>query len=210
MTMLDILDRSPVIPVIVIDRIEDALPLAETLVEAGLDVLEVTLRSPMALDSALAMKAAFPEASIGVGTVMTPAMLEQVATSGLDFGVSPGTSPALLESLPSTKLPFLPGVATVSEAMALQEAGATALKFFPAEASGGVPFLKSIRSVLPDLAFCPTGGISAENAASYLAIDTVRAVGGSWIAPPDLIHDGNWPEIARRATATLRSVSHPA
>ncbi len=198
-TITEILTHSPVIPVLVIERIDDAVPLAGALLEGGLGVLEVTLRSPVALEAAEAIKTAFPHAIVGMGTVTTTADFQLIASSSLDFGVSPGTSPGLLDTLIQQDFPFLPGVATVSEAMALHEEGMTALKFFPAEASGGIGFLKSVQAVLPGISFCPTGGIHAGNAADYLALPNVAAVGGSWIAPTDLIRAQDWPEIATRA-----------
>lgn len=203
----DVLGLSPVIPVLVIEDIADAEPLARAIFDGGLRVLEVTLRSPVALDAAIAMKRAVPDAVIGVGTVMTPDALETVIEAGLDFGVSPGVSTALLDALRGTDFPFLPGAATVSEIMHLQECGFDALKFFPAEVSGGAGFLKSIRPVLPGVSFCPTGGIGPDNAQGYLALDSVRAVGGSWIAPPDLVRAGNWSEITARAAAAAGMAS---
>ncbi|MCL4134531.1 UNVERIFIED_CONTAM: hypothetical protein GTU68_024195 [Idotea baltica] len=195
----EVLKRSPVIPVLVIDDLKDAKPLAQALFKGGLPVLEVTLRSPVAMDAALEMKQAVPEAIVGLGTITTPALLEDALASNLDFGVSPGMSSDLLSHLRPTKFPFLPGTGTMSEVMELHAAGFDAFKFFPAEASGGTAFLKSVQSVMPHVAFCPTGGINADNASAYLAIDIVKAVGGSWIAPPDLVRANDWPEIEARA-----------
>ena len=196
-----ILEKSLVIPVLVVDDLNDAKPLAQALFNGGLPVLEVTLRSPVALDAALEMKQAVPEAIVGLGTITTPALLDKALASDLDFGVSPGMSTDLLNHLRQTKFSFLPGAGTVSEAMALSAAGFDALKFFPAEASGGIAFLKSIQSVMPNVSFCPTGGIRANNAAAYLATANVKTVGGSWIAPPDLVRAKNWSEIETRARA---------
>ena len=195
----DILDRSPSIPVLVIDDPDAALPLAGALIRGGLSVLEVTLRTPAAGQAALDIKAAFPEALVGIGTVTTPDDLEWVLGSGLHFGVSPGMSVELLKSARQTALPFLPGAATVSEMMTLRELGFRAIKFFPAEACGGVSFLASVSAVLPEVVFCPTGGVHQDNLQDYLSLPNVRSLGGSWIAPPALIREGKWAEIEHRA-----------
>ena len=199
----DILDRSPVIPVLVIDDPEAALPLAEALLRGGLSVLEVTLRTPAAAQAALDIKTAFPEALVGVGTVTSPDELDWAIGARLDFGVSPGMSAELLKASRDTALPFLPGAATVSEMMTLRELGFRAIKFFPAEACGGTAFLASVAAVLPDVLFCPTGGINPGNLPDYLSLPNVKSLGGSWLAPPSLVREAKWEEIERRARDAL-------
>ncbi len=199
MKIEEILERAPVIPVLVIEDRAQAVPLAEALLKGGLPVLEITLRTAAARDAALDIKKGCPEAVVGVGTVTTPDDLAWTQGEGLDFGVSPGTSAALIEGLQGQSLPFLPGTATVSEMMALRDLGYRAMKVFPAETCGGVGFLRSVAAVLPDVVFCPTGGINQGNLSDYLALSNVKAVGGSWIAPLDLVQGGEWGEIESRA-----------
>lgn len=194
-----LLDGVRVIPVLVVERVEDAPPLAETLFGAGLVALEVTLRTPCAPEAIAAMARAVPEAHIGAGTVLRAEHCDRVKKAGAHFAVSPGYTESLLRAAHDADLPYLPGVQTVCEAMALAERGLEMLKFFPAAQSGGPAMLKAFASVLPDIAFCPTGGVNAENAGEYLALSNVPCVGGTWIAPPDLVRTGNWPEIAKRA-----------
>jgi 2-dehydro-3-deoxyphosphogluconate aldolase/(4S)-4-hydroxy-2-oxoglutarate aldolase len=203
---LPILAHAPVIPVLTIERVAAAVPLARALVAGGLRVLEVTLRTRAALDAVAAIIAEVPQAIVGIGTVTRPIDVAAAVKAGARFLVSPGTSPELAEALADTALPALPGCATVSEAMALAARGFTALKFFPAEPSGGVAWLKAVAGPLPDLRFCPTGGIGARNAGAYLALANVLAVGGSWVAPPDAIAAGDFARITElaRAAAALR------
>ena len=184
---------------LVINDLDRAAPLACALFDGGLGVLEVTLRTPVALEAARAMKAAIPEAIVGLGTICTPNDLDKTVDADLDFGVSPGISAALLDRLGQGALPFLPGAATVSEIMTLREADFRDQKFFPAELNGGAAFLKAVHSILPDVGVCPTGGMSPANASDYLELPNVISVGGSWVAPPSLIADGNWTEIENRA-----------
>ncbi len=210
LSISEIMSLGPVIPVMVIEKVEDAVPMAQALVAGGLKVLEVTLRTPCALTAVEQIKQAVPEAIVGVGTVITSADLENAISSGADFLVSPGSTPALIESANSQVIPMLPGVATPSEAMALLEKGFTHLKFFPAEAAGGIAMLNSIRGPLPQIKFCPTGGISEKLAAHYLALDNVVCVGGSWLVTKTTIEARNWAEIkscARSAVTTLSKKS---
>lgn len=195
-----ILRTAPVIPVMVVERIEDAVPLATALYNGGLKVLEITLRTPCALDAIRAMVDALPEdAIIGAGTVLTPEDLDKAVAAGSKFLVSPGTTPALVEAAKKSSIPLLAGVATPTEAMRLYAEGFTHLKFFPAEAAGGVPMLKSIAGPLPQITFCPTGGIDLAKAPTYLALPNVACVGGTWMAPKELMQAGRWDEIERLA-----------
>ncbi|MDT8326778.1 MAG: bifunctional 4-hydroxy-2-oxoglutarate aldolase/2-dehydro-3-deoxy-phosphogluconate aldolase [Roseovarius sp.] len=198
---------APIVPVLVIHDARHARPLAEALVAGGLPALEVTLRTPAALDAIRAM-AGVPGGHVGAGTLITPEDVRAAKQAGARFGVSPGATQALLDACEAETLAVLPGAATASEAMALLERGYDMLKFFPAEASGGAPALKAIGAPLPQITFCPTGGITPENAASYLRLDNVLCVGGSWIAPQALIDAERWDEIealARSAAALGRA-----
>lgn len=196
----EIVKVAPVIPVMVVERIEDAVPLARALYNGGLKVLEITLRTPCALDAITAMVESLPDdAVIGAGTIVTPADLENAVKAGSTFLVSPGTTPALIEAAKASSIPLLPGVATPTEAMNLYVQGFTHLKFFPAEAAGGVPMMKSIGGPLPQITFCPTGGIDLAKAPSYLALPNVVCVGGTWMAPKELMQAGRWDEIERLA-----------
>jgi 2-dehydro-3-deoxyphosphogluconate aldolase / (4S)-4-hydroxy-2-oxoglutarate aldolase len=196
----EIVKVAPVIPVMVVERIEDAVPLAQALYNGGLKVLEITLRTPCALDAITAMVENLPaDAVIGAGTIITPADLEKAVKAGSTFLVSPGTTPALIEAAKASAIPLLPGVATPTEAMRLMVEGFTHQKFFPAEAAGGVPMLKSIGGPLPQITFCPTGGIDLAKAPTYLALPNVACVGGTWMAPKELMKAGRWDEIERLA-----------
>lgn len=200
---------APVIPVLVIDRPEDAVPLARALVAGGLPVLEVTLRTPVAL-AALAEMARVPGAVVGAGTILTPADLERAQAAGARFGVSPGTTPALRAAITASGLPFLPGAATASEVMVLAEAGFDIAKFFPAEQAGGAGMLRAFAGPLPAMRFCPTGGIGPANAPAYLALPNVPCLGGSWVAPQALVAKGDWAGIealARSAAALGRAAA---
>lgn len=194
---------APVVPVLVIDDIAHALPLAKALVAGGLPALEVTLRTPCALDAIRAM-ADVPGGIVGAGTLLTPADVRAAKAAGAKFGVSPGATPALLDACAEEGLPLLPGAVTASEVMALLERGYTVQKFFPAEQSGGAPFLKSIGSPIPQVKFCPTGGVSLKNAAEYLALENILCVGGSWVAPKQAMIAGNWAEITRLAAEAAK------
>lgn len=196
----EIVKVAPVVPVMVVERIEDAVPLARALYNGGLKVLEITLRTPCALDAITAMVENLPaDAVIGAGTIITPADLEKAVKAGSTFLVSPGTTPALIEAAKASAVPLLPGVATPTEAMRLLVEGFTHQKFFPAEAAGGVPMLKSIGGPLPQITFCPTGGIDLAKAPTYLALPNVACVGGTWMAPKELMKAGRWDEIERLA-----------
>lgn len=201
-----LLDLVPVVPVVVLEDLEHAVPVARALVAGGLPVIELTLRTPVALDAARAIAAEVPGITLGVGTVTTPAQAEAAAEAGADFLVSPGTTPRLLGAMLGTGLPFLPGTATVSEALAVMEAGVTEMKFFPAEASGGAAYLRSLASPLAGARFCPTGGITAASAPDYLALPNVGCVGGSWLTPADALAAGDWARVERLAgeAAALR------
>ena len=198
---------APVIPVLVVDDIATARPLAEALVAGGLPVLEVTLRTPVALDAIREM-AQVAGGIVGAGTLLTPQDVTAAKEAGAKFGVSPGATDRLLQACEDADLPLLPGAATSSEAMRLLERGYTVQKFFPAEANGGVPALKSIGAPIPQVRFCPTGGVSPGNAPDYLALSNTLCVGGSWVAPKDAVTNGDWARIgqlAREAAALPRS-----
>lgn len=197
----DLMSRVPVVPVVVVDSLSQAVPIARALVAGGLPVIELTLRTPVALDAIRAIADEVPEILVGAGTIVTPRQAVQALDAGAQFLVSPGTTPDLLDAMAVTGLPFLPGTATVSEVLALLEAGFTEMKFFPAEASGGAAFLKSIASPVPAARFCPTGGITAENAPAYLALPNVGCVGGSWLTPADALATGHWGRVESLARA---------
>jgi 2-dehydro-3-deoxyphosphogluconate aldolase / (4S)-4-hydroxy-2-oxoglutarate aldolase len=199
----DICGLAPIIPVLVIKDAAQARPLAEALVAGGLPALEVTLRTPAALDAIRAM-ADVTGGHVGAGTLVTPEDVRAAKQAGATFGVSPGATEELLAACAAEDLPLLPGAATVSEAMALLARGYDMLKFFPAEASGGVAALKAIGAPLPQVTFCPTGGISTENAADYLALPNVLCAGGSWVAPATLVAQGKWDEIETLARAAAK------
>jgi 2-dehydro-3-deoxyphosphogluconate aldolase/(4S)-4-hydroxy-2-oxoglutarate aldolase len=198
--------RAPVIPVLTIERVADAVPLARALAAGGLPVIEVTLRTRAALDAVRAINAEVADVVVGVGTLTGVGDIAPALAAGAKYLVSPGTPRELAEALAQAPLPAIPGCATASEAMALAAHGFAVLKFFPAEASGGVAFLKSVAEPLPKLKFCPTGGIGAHNAAAYLVLPNVLAVGGSWPAPKEAIAAGDFPRITAlaRAAAQLR------
>ena len=199
-----LLSRVPVVPVVVVDDPAHAVPVARALVAGGLPVIELTLRTTVALDAIRAIASEVPEILVGAGTIVTPGQAKEALDAGAQFLVSPGSTPSLLGAMADTGLPFLPGTATVSEVLAVLEAGHTELKFFPAEASGGAAFLKSVAAPVPAARFCPTGGITAATAPSYLALPNVGCVGGSWLTPADALASGDWgrvTELARAAAA---------
>ena len=191
--------RAPVIPVLTIETLETAVPLARALVKGGLPVLEITLRTAVALEALRTIVAEVPEAIVGAGTVLNPAQLDLVQRAGASFAVSPGCTEALGRAARSSGIPFLPGVQTVSEAMALAELGFQVLKFFPADAAGGLTWIKAVGAPLADLRVCPTGGITAETAPAYLALANVACVGGSWVAPRVAVATGDWQSVERLA-----------
>jgi 2-dehydro-3-deoxyphosphogluconate aldolase/(4S)-4-hydroxy-2-oxoglutarate aldolase len=199
---------TPVIPVLTIERLEDAVPLARALVAGGLPVIEITLRTDVALDALRAIAADVPDVIAGIGTVTKPADIARACDAGARFLVSPGTPASLSEVLADAPVPVLPGCATVSEVMALADRGFRVLKFFPAEPSGGARWLKSVAAPLPQLKFCPTGGIDAGNAASYLALSNVIAVGGSWVAPAEAVAAGDFGRVTALAQAAVRLRQH--
>ncbi|MFI6394549.1 bifunctional 4-hydroxy-2-oxoglutarate aldolase/2-dehydro-3-deoxy-phosphogluconate aldolase [Nonomuraea sp. NPDC050547] len=203
---MSLLDLAPVVPVVVIDDVETAVPLARALVAGGLPVIEVTLRTAAALESIARIAAEVPDAVIGAGTIRSAADIAAAAGAGSKFLVSPGTTPALAEALLGSGVPFLPGAATASEVMALAERGVKELKFFPAEAAGGLPYLKSLAGPLPDVRFCPTGGIRPATAPDYLALPNVGCVGGTWLTPADALAAGDWARVEKLAAeaAALR------
>ena len=195
---LKICKLAPVIPVLVVHNVEDARPLAEALVEGGLPALEVTLRTPAALE-VIAEMAKVEGGVVGAGTLLTRDDVQRAKDAGALFGVSPGATDRLLDAVEEADLPTLPGAATATEAMRLLERGYTTQKFFPAEASGGAPALKSLASPLPQITFCPTGGVSVNNAESYLSLPNTLCVGGSWVAPNTMVQNGDWRGIAALA-----------
>lgn len=201
-----ICEMAPVIPVITIDRIEDAVPLAKALVGGGLPVLEVTLRTPVALDAIRAMKAVSGSV-VGAGTVLTEVDAIAAREAGAKFAVSPGSSQGVMDACEAAKLPLLPGTSTPTEVMTCLERGYSMLKFFPAEANGGASVLKAWQAPLPQAAFCPTGGVSPANASQYLSLENVVCVGGSWVMPKEYVARGNWgliEELAKTASKLSR------
>jgi 2-dehydro-3-deoxyphosphogluconate aldolase / (4S)-4-hydroxy-2-oxoglutarate aldolase len=200
----DILGGSRIVAVLVVEDVAVAVPLARALVEGGIGLIEVTLRSAVALDAIAAIVRGVPEAVVGAGTLTTPGQFAEAEKRGCRFLVSPGATPALCEAAAQSAVPWLPGAATVSEMLALRERGYLIQKFFPAEASGGVARLKSLASPLPDLRFCPTGGIGEHNVQDYLAVPNVVCVGGSWMAPPALVRAGDWAAITALAARLSR------
>ncbi|WP_285774462.1 bifunctional 4-hydroxy-2-oxoglutarate aldolase/2-dehydro-3-deoxy-phosphogluconate aldolase [Microtetraspora sp. NBRC 13810] len=203
---MSLLDLAPVVPVVVIDDVETAVPMARALVAGGLPVIEVTLRTAAALESIARIAAEVPDAVIGAGTVKSVADVDASVRAGARFLVSPGTTPALTDALIDTGLPFLPGAVTVTEVMALAERGITEQKFFPAEAAGGIGYLKALSGPVPEVRFCPTGGIRPDTAAAYLALPNVGCVGGSWLTPADALASGDYARIEKLAAeaAALR------
>jgi 2-dehydro-3-deoxyphosphogluconate aldolase/(4S)-4-hydroxy-2-oxoglutarate aldolase len=196
---LQLVAYGPVIPVIVIDRLQDAVPLARALVAGGVRVLEVTLRTPVGLAAIEAIAAAVPEAVVGAGTVRSSADARAALAAGSRFAVSPGYTAELGATCRSIGLPLLPGVATASEVMAAQADGLSFLKFFPATAAGGIPMLKALGGPFADVKFCPTGGISVQTAPDFLALANVPVCGGSWLTPAEALQTGDWARITQLA-----------
>lgn len=205
--MTSVLDLAPVVPVVVIDDPSDAVPLARALVAGGLPAIEVTLRTPAALEAIGAVADAVPDAVVGAGTVITPEQVKLAVAAGARFLVSPGWTDLLLEAMRASGVPYLPGVSTTSEVVALLERGVREMKFFPAEAAGGTAYLKSLNGPLPQARFCPTGGIGPATAPDYLALPNVGCVGGSWMLPADAIAARDWGrvEALAREAAGLRA-----
>ncbi|MEU9985452.1 bifunctional 4-hydroxy-2-oxoglutarate aldolase/2-dehydro-3-deoxy-phosphogluconate aldolase [Streptomyces sp. NPDC048045] len=201
-----VLDLAPVVPVVVVPDAAVAVPLARALVAGGLPAIEVTLRTPAALDAIRAIADEVPDAVVGAGTVITPEQVARCVAAGARFLVSPGWTVALLEAMRGSGVPFLPGVSTTSEVVALLERGVREMKFFPAQAAGGTAYLKSLAGPLPQARFCPTGGIGPATAPEYLSLPNVGCVGGSWMAPADAVAAGDWARVEElaRGAAGLR------
>jgi 2-dehydro-3-deoxyphosphogluconate aldolase/(4S)-4-hydroxy-2-oxoglutarate aldolase len=206
MNTLELADHGPVIPVIVLQQVEDAVPLAQALVDGGVRVLEVTMRTPVALRCIEAIARAVPRAIVGAGTVRSVPDAHAARAAGARFAVSPGYTDAVGAACRDIGLPLLPGVATASELMAAQAGGHDFVKFFPATAAGGIPMLKALAGPFPDVSFCPTGGLTLQNAPDFLALPQVKVCGGSWLTPPDALAARDWPRITRlaREAAALR------
>lgn len=197
--LLPILKAAPVVPVLIIEDVKTAIPLARALVAGGLTALEVTLRTPAALECIRAIKAEIEGANVGAGTILTPKQFDEAVEAGATFLVSPGASPKLIAHAKGSPVPLLPGIATAGEAMTLLEEGYGAAKFFPAEQAGGAPYIKALASPLPGLVFCPTGSVTLKNAPSYLALPNIVCVGGSWVAPAAAVAAGDWAAITALA-----------
>ncbi|MFK0212561.1 MULTISPECIES: bifunctional 4-hydroxy-2-oxoglutarate aldolase/2-dehydro-3-deoxy-phosphogluconate aldolase [unclassified Streptomyces] len=209
-SVFDLAPDGPVVPVLVIEDAADAVPLARALVAGGLPLIEVTLRTPAALDAVRAIAAEVPEAVVGAGTVVSAAGVADAVAAGARFLVSPGWTGRLIGAMRDSGVPFLPGVSTASEVVALLEEDVTDMKFFPAEAAGGVPYLRSLAGPLPRARFCPTGGIAPASAPAYLALPNVGCVGGSWMLPPDALAARDWARVealARDAAALGQGLS---
>ena len=203
---VSVLDLAPVVPVVVIEDAADAVPLARALVAGGLPAIEVTLRTPAALDAVRAIAAEVPEAVVGTGTVVTPEQVTASVAAGARFLVSPGWTDVLLDAMRESGVPFLPGVSTASEVVALLERGVREMKFFPAQAAGGTAYLRSLAGPLPQARFCPTGGIGPTNAPDYLSLPNVGCVGGTWMLPADALAARDWARVEElaRAAAGIR------
>lgn len=199
MTARSLFDDERIVPVVVLDDATAAVPLARTLVEAGIGAIEVTLRTPAAIEAIELIARDVPEILVGAGSLRTPLQVRAVRDRGARFGVSPGATSTLLAAAAESALPFVPGAQTASEMLALFEAGFTLQKFFPAELAGGVAFLEAVAAPLPEIRFMPTGGVTPGNAASYLALDNVSAVGGSWLAPRELLAREDYDAIGQLA-----------
>jgi len=197
-------EQATIIPVLTIERLEDAVPLAKALVAGGVRTLEITLRTPVAIESAKAIMADVPDAVVGIGTILNADDLARAEGIGARFGISPGATPDLLKAAAASALPFAPGIATASELMLALAHGFNLVKFFPAEQSGGIKALRALAGPFPDVRFCPTGGIGEANAASWLAEPNVVAVGGSWLCPAADIRSGNWAGITAICNRTMK------
>jgi 2-dehydro-3-deoxyphosphogluconate aldolase/(4S)-4-hydroxy-2-oxoglutarate aldolase len=202
----DIFAMGPIVPVLVINKVEDALPIAEALLTAGIKVLEVTLRTPVALDVISLIAKELPEAIVGSGTVTNRQQLQQSVDAGAKFAISPGLTKGLLQAGNEGNIALIPGICSISELMDAADFGYDHLKFFPAEASGGVNAIKSIGGPFPDIKFCPTGGINLKNVRDYLALPTVACCGGSWLVPNDAVEQKNWSAITKLANEAVAYV----
>lgn len=203
-TIKSMLDPVPVVPVLAVDQVGDAVEIARALVAGGLPVIEITLRTPTALEAAERIVQMVPNAIVGLGTCVKPHQIQSALDVGASFVVTPGTTDRLIAAAAAAQLPMLAGVATASEIIRAQEAGLSTLKFFPAQASGGVQAIKAFAGPFAEVSFCPTGGITPENAEDYLALSNVVCVGGSWFAPPAMVAKGDWRGITKLAEATSR------
>ena len=203
-TLLSILKLQPVVPVLVVEDAAKAVPLARALVAGGLKAIEITLRTPAALPAIRAVAEEVEGAVTGAGTILDPRQFADAETAGAKFIVSPGTTQELLDAARNSDVAFLPGAVTASEAMALREEGYSVLKFFPAEQAGGAAYLKALASPLAEIRFCPTGGISPNNAGDYLSLPNVVSVGGSWVAPKEMVAAEDWEGITQLAAAAAR------
>ena len=207
MSISKILSLGPVMPVIVIEQANHAIPLGEALLTGGIKTIEITLRTSAALNAIEQLAKHLPEIYVGAGTILTKENATQAKNSGAKFCVSPGTTSSIIDACNECNISLLPGASTVSEMLTLSEAGFSEIKFFPASAAGGIPFIKSLVSPLPNLKFCPTGGISYETASEWLSLVNVSCVGGSWIAPAKDINDQNFSEITARAKQANKLVN---
>ena len=203
----DVLNAGPVMPVMVIKNLDDAVPLAKALVAGGIKVLEITLRTPIALEAIRLISQEVKEAIVGAGTITTPEQLKAAEAAGAVFAISPGLTPALLRAAKEGNIALIPGISTLSELMVGMEAGLDHFKFFPAEAAGGIPMLKAIAGPIPQVTFCPTGGISPENYNAYLSLNNVACVGGSWLVPEDAVKEKNWAKVTELAKLAIANVA---
>ena len=203
----DVLNAGPVMPVMVIQNLNDAVPLAKALVAGGIKVLEITLRTPIALDAIRLISQEVKEAIVGAGTITTPEQLQAAEDAGAVFAISPGLTPTLLAAAKIGKIALIPGISTLSELMMGMEYGLDHFKFFPAEAAGGIPMLKSIAGPIPQATFCPTGGISPDNYNAYLSLGNVACVGGSWLVPADAVKSKNWDKVTELAKLAITNVT---
>ncbi|UBO73799.1 bifunctional 4-hydroxy-2-oxoglutarate aldolase/2-dehydro-3-deoxy-phosphogluconate aldolase [Aeromonas rivuli] len=207
LTPAEVFAASPLVPVMVINELDQALPMVRALLAGGISVFEITLRTPVALEAIKLIAEAMPDAMVGAGTVLNSAQYDAAVAAGARFVISPGMTPALLAHGASGTAPLIPGVATASEVMQALEAGYDHLKFFPAEANGGTKALAAIAAPLPQIRFCPTGGIGPHNVADYLALKYVATVGGSWMLPAEALKSGNWAEVTRLSREAVALVA---
>ncbi|PUD68326.1 bifunctional 4-hydroxy-2-oxoglutarate aldolase/2-dehydro-3-deoxy-phosphogluconate aldolase [Helicobacter pylori] len=204
--IIEVLQISPIIPVVVIEDIKDAVPLAQSLIEGGIPIIEVTLRSSCALEAIELIAKNVPKMRVGAGTILNPTQLEQAQNRGAEFLISPGLTIKLLEHAKKKDMPLIPGVSSSSEVMQALELGYSALKFFPAEYCGGVKLLNAFNGPFKGVKFCPTGGISADNMRSYLNLENVLCVGGSWLTPKNLIQNKEWDKITEICKRSLANI----
>lgn len=203
----DVLNASPVMPVMVIQDLENAVPLAKALVAGGIRVLEITLRTAVALEAIRQISQEVPDAIVGAGTILTPEQLKAAEDAGAVFAISPGLTPKLLTAAQSSSIALIPGISSLSELMLGMEYGLDHFKFFPAENAGGVPMLKAIAGPIPQVTFCPTGGISLKNYNEYLSLPNVACVGGSWLAPADAVKNKDWAKVTQLAQEAIAGVN---